>query len=160
MSIEKNKVVSFDYTLTDTQGRVLDSSEGREPLVYLHGYKGIIPGVERALEGKDVGDHLNITITPEDGYGHRNAELVQAVPRSAFRGVNDIKPGMQFQAQTPQGTQIVFVTAVDADNVTVDANHPLAGATLQFDINVRAIREATAEELQHGHAHGPGGHQH
>jgi FKBP-type peptidyl-prolyl cis-trans isomerase SlyD len=160
MQIAKNTVATIDYTLTDPNGQVIDSSQGRQPLAYLHGASNIIPGLENALEGKSQGETINVTIPPDQGYGQRDPALVQPVPRTNFRGINDIQPGMQFQAQTPQGARVVTVVAVDPENVTVDANHPLAGVELKFDVTVKDVREATQEELQHGHVHGPGGHHH
>lgn len=160
MQIAKNTVATIDYTLTNEQGQVLDTSNGGEPLSYLHGVGGIIPGLENALEGKSTGDAVNVTIQPEQAYGTRNEQLVQEVPRKMFQGVDNIQPGMQFRAQGPQGTQVVTVVGVAGDNVKIDANHPLAGVTLKFDVNVVGVREATAEEISHGHVHGAGGHQH
>lgn len=161
MQIAKNTVVTIDYHLTDPQGQVLDSSRGKQPLAYLHGVGGIIPGLETALNGKSAGDTLSVTIPPEQAYGVKNPQMVQDVPRSAFQGVADIQPGMQFQAQGPQGqVQIVTVVKVTPDTVTIDANHPLAGVTLNFDVTVVSVREATPEEISHGHVHGPGGHHH
>lgn len=161
MQIGKNKVASIDYTLTDTQGQVLDSSKGGQPLTYLHGNGGLIPGLEEALEGKATGDQINVTVPPERAYGTRNDQLVQDVPRRMFQGVNEISPGMQFRAQSPDG-QMRDVTVVETspESVRVDANHPLAGATLNFDVKVVDVRDATQDELSHGHVHGPGGHQH
>ena len=160
MAISKDKVVSIDYTLTGDNGQVLDSSQGREPLAYLHGAGNIIPGLETALEGKNEGDQLNVSIPPEQAYGTRDERMVQAVPRTAFQGVADIQPGMQFQAQTQQGARLITVVGVEGDQVTIDANHPLAGATLNFDVKVVTVRDATEQEKSHGHVHGPGGHQH
>jgi FKBP-type peptidyl-prolyl cis-trans isomerase SlyD len=160
MPVEKNKVVSIDYTLTNPQGQVIDTSKGREPLSYLHGVGQIVPGLENALEGKNEGDAVQAVIPPEQAYGNRNDRLVQEVPRQAFAGVPDVQPGMQFQAQTPAGTRVVTVVGVGNDTVKVDANHPLAGQTLHFDVNVVGVRDATPDELTHGHAHGPGGVQH
>jgi FKBP-type peptidyl-prolyl cis-trans isomerase SlyD len=161
MQIGKGKVVSIDYTLTGPQGRVLDSSKEGQPLVYMHGVGGLIPGLERELEGKQAGDQLKTTVAARDAYGERNEELRQTVPREAFQGVPKIEPGMQFQARNPNGqTMVVSVLKVEGDQVTVDANHPLAGVPLTFDVKVVDVREATAEEKSHGHAHGPGGHQH
>ena len=160
MQIGKDKVVAIDYTLTDPQGQVLDTSRGRGPLSYLHGTGNIIRGLEQALEGRGTGDTLQVQIPPEQAYGEKDPAMVQAVPRAAFRGITDIKPGMQFQAQHRGGQQVVTVVGVSDEEVTVDANHPLAGMTLNFDVNIVSVRDATAEELQHGHAHGPGGHQH
>jgi FKBP-type peptidyl-prolyl cis-trans isomerase SlyD len=161
MQIAKNTVATIDYTLTDPQGQVIDTSKGRQPLSYLHGASNIIPGLESALEGKSAGEVVNVTVPPEKGYGPRDPNLLQSVPRSNFQGVNDIKPGMQFQAQTPQGGQhVVTVVKVDPQNVTVDANHPLAGMELKFDVTVVDVRQASPEEINHGHAHGANGHHH
>src|SRR5688572_12274760 len=158
-TIEKNKVVTIDYKLSDDGGQILDSSEGREPLTYLHG-GGLIPGMEQALEGRTPGEQFNVTIPPEQGYGEKDPNMVQAVPRANFGGIAQIEPGMQFQARTPEGSRVVTVVEVAPDAVTIDANHPLAGKTLHFDVSVVDIRDASPEELQHGHAHGPGGVEH
>jgi len=160
MKIGHEKVVSIHYTLTNTEGTVLDSSSGGDPLAYLHGFGNIIPGLENALVGKAAGDKLSVTVDPDQAYGTRDERLVQEVPRAAFKGVDQLAPGMQFQAQGPEGTRLVIVTQVAEDLVTVDANHPLAGQTLHFEVEVSEVREATAEELEHGHVHGPGGHHH
>jgi FKBP-type peptidyl-prolyl cis-trans isomerase SlyD len=160
LTVEKNTVVSIDYTLTNNAGEVLDTSKGASPLVYLHGVGGLIPGMERGLEGHKVGDEFKIVVPPADGYGEKRQELIQPVPRKMFGGAPEIKVGMQFQAKTEQGPQTVTVVAVDDEHVTVDANHALAGETLNFDVKVVDVRPATPEELQHGHVHGTGGHQH
>jgi len=160
MQIANNSVVSFDYTLTDPNGKVIDSSKGQQPLTYLHGTGGIIPGLETALTGKSAGDAFTIVIPPEKAYGPKDVNMVQAVPREAFKGIDDIKPGMQFQAQSPQGPRVVTVVAVNGDQITIDANHPLAGVELKFDVTVVTVRAATEEELDHGHVHGAGGHHH
>lgn len=160
MAIAKDKVVSIDYTLTGNDGQVLDTSQGREPLNYLHGAGNIIPGLESALEGKNEGEQVNVSIPPDQAYGQRDERMVQAVPRAAFQGVADIKAGMQFQANTQAGPRVITVVGVEGDQVTIDANHPLAGATLNFDVKIVTVRDATTEELSHGHVHGPGGHQH
>lgn len=159
MQISAEKVVMINYTLTDDEGTVIDKSDG-EPLAYIHGTGNIIPGLESALNGKAVGDKLEVRIEPADAYGERELEAIQTVPRSAFQGVDEIAPGMQFQAQGPEGAQMITVTAVDGDNITIDGNHPLAGQVLNFAVEVMGIRDAEAEELEHGHVHGPGGHQH
>ncbi len=159
MQIEDQKVVSIEYTLTDGEGNVIDSSNGREPLAYLHGAGNIIPGLEKALTGKSTGDSLTANIPPGDAYGEKDPQLVQAVPRDRFPA-NDIKVGMQFQAQGGGQSRVVTVVKVDPDNVTIDANHPLAGQTLNFDVKVVDVRDATQEELSHGHVHGAGGHEH
>ncbi len=160
MQISANMVVSIDYTLTDDQGTVIDSSEGRGPLAYIQGIGNIIPGLERALEGKSKGDSLQVKVAPEDGYGERSDELTQAVPKQMFEGSDEIQVGMQFQTMTEAGPQVVTVVAIDDEHVTVDANHPLAGENLNFDVTVVDIREASGEELEHGHVHGPEGHDH
>ncbi|HEY8666423.1 MAG TPA: peptidylprolyl isomerase [Tepidisphaeraceae bacterium] len=160
MQIGKNSVVAIDYTLTNPQGEVLDTSKGRGPLTYLHGVGGLIPGLERELEGKGAGDALQVTVVPEDGYGVRDDKMIHDVPRASFQGAPELKVGMQFQAQSPQGTRIVRIVDIEGDNVKVDANHPLAGVPLHFDVNVVSVRQATPEELSHGHVHGEGGHHH
>lgn len=160
MQIAKDKVASIEYTLTDNDGQVLDSSVGSEPLAYLHGAGNIIPGLEKALEGKTVGDAFKVSIAPAEGYGEKDESLMQVVPKRMFAGVDEIEAGMQFHAQTDHGMQVITVAKVDGDNITVDANHPLAGQTLNFDVKVMEVREATAEELDHGHVHGAGGHHH
>ncbi len=160
MNISDNCVASFHYTLTDSDGKVLDSSEGREPLAYLHGAGNIIPGLERQLLGKTVGDKLNVSVPAAEAYGERDERMIQELPASMFSGVDKIEVGMEFHAQTEQGLQVVSVAAVDGDTVTVDGNHPLAGVDLTFDVEITEVREATAEESSHGHAHGAGGVHH
>ncbi|MBT4613180.1 MAG: peptidylprolyl isomerase [Gemmatimonadetes bacterium] len=162
MQIAEKCVVSIQYKLSDDEGEVLDSSEDGEPLVYLHGADNIIPGLEKELTGKQVGDSLKVTIQPEEGYGAVNEEMIQTVERSAFEGVDKIEPGMRFEAAGEEEgeTQLIVVVEVTDDEVTVDGNHPLAGEVLHFEVTVDEVREATEEELTHGHAHGPGGHHH
>jgi len=160
MQIADSTVVHFHYTLTSPKGDVIDASPSGEPLAYLHGAGNIVPGLERALEGRSAGDRLDVVVSPEDGYGPRDPELVHAVPRGAFVGVEQIQPGMQFQTQGAHGAMVVTVTAVDEQTVTVDGNHPLAGEPLHFAVEIADVRAATAEELAHGHVHGAGGHHH
>jgi FKBP-type peptidyl-prolyl cis-trans isomerase SlyD len=160
MEIADRRVASFNYTLTNDAGEVLDSSDGREPLSYLHGKGNIVPGLEKAMSGKKVGDKFDVLVKPEEGYGVHNPALVQVVPRDAFRGIDKLEPGMQFRAESDRGPMMVVVTDVSGDKVTVDGNHPLAGATLHFAIEVTEVREASVEEVLHGHVHGPGGHHH
>ncbi|MBF8222490.1 MULTISPECIES: FKBP-type peptidyl-prolyl cis-trans isomerase [Halomonadaceae] len=160
MQIAQNAVVAFHYTLTNDAGEVLDSSEGRDPLTYLHGAGNIIPGLEKELEGREAGEKLQVTVAPAEGYGEIQPALVQEVPRDAFQGVEEVQPGMQFQAQTQGGPLMVTVTKVEGDTVTVDGNHPLAGQTLNFDVEIASVREASDEEAEHGHVHGEGGVEH
>lgn len=161
MQIAENAVVAIHYTLTNDAGDTLDSSRERdEPLAYLHGHGNIIPGLEKALLGKQTGDTLKVTVEPAEGYGERHEGLIQEVPREAFQGVDELEPGMQFQASTDAGPRMFTITDVQDDVVTVDGNHPLAGATLHFDVEIADVRAASAEELSHGHVHGPGGHEH
>ena len=156
MQITKNKVASIHYTLRDNTGAILDTSDGREPLSYLHGAGNLILGMEEGLEGKTTGDKFQLTIAPEKGYGEKDPSMTQKVPRSAF-GDQEVKTGMKFS--TDRGA-VVTVTDVGLDAITVDANHPLAGVELSFAVEVMEVRNATAEEIQHGHVHGPGGHHH
>jgi len=160
MQIAQNSVVAFHYTLTNDEGEVLDSSEGREPLTYLHGAGNIIPGLEKELEGRGAGEKLNVKVAPEEGYGELQEQLMQEVPRDAFQGVENVEPGMQFQAQTQGGPLMVTVKKVEGDTVVVDGNHPLAGQHLNFDVEIAEVREASEEEVEHGHVHGEGGVEH
>jgi FKBP-type peptidyl-prolyl cis-trans isomerase SlyD len=159
MQITHQKVVTIDYTLTDTSGEVLDSSEDDGPLSYLHGFGNIVPGLESALEGKATGDSLKVVVEPSDGYGVRDEKLVHAVPRDRFPK-GEIEVGMSFHAEGNGEPRILTVVAVDDKKVTVDANHPLAGQKLAFDVTVRSIRDATEEELEHGHVHDGDDHDH
>lgn len=159
MQISKHKVVTMDYTLSDDNGTVIDSSRESEPLSYIQGTGNIIPGLETALEGKAAGDKVNVSIDPADGYGERDESLLQVVPRNLFN-VDSVEVGMFFETQSQAGAQVVTVVGVTDEEVTVDANHPLAGKTLNFDVDVVEVRDASEEELEHGHVHGPGGHEH
>lgn len=156
MQIEANKVVSINYILRDDEDQVLDQSTPEAPLLYLHGHGNIIPGLENELNGKAVGDAIKVSVSPEEGYGEYDEQLIQAVPRNMFEGIDEIEPGMQFQAQMGDGVQIVTVREVTEDTITIDANHDLAGKTLHFEASVKEIRDASADELEHGHIHGPG----
>ena len=152
--IGDNAVVSVHYTLKDDEGEVLDSSEGAEPLNYLHGAGNIIPGLEKALVGKAAGAKQQVVVAPEEGYGEYQAELLQQVPVAAFEGVEQIEPGMAFEAEDAEGNvRRVVVRGVEDDVVVIDANHPLAGVELHFDVEVVAVRDASEEEIAHGHAH-------
>jgi FKBP-type peptidyl-prolyl cis-trans isomerase SlyD len=158
VSIKQNSVVTLHYTLRDDAGTVIDSSSEGEPLAYLHGHGNIVAGLERELEGRTRGDKLQVKVSPADGYGEHKDDLVQKVPRRLLKGIPSVSVGMRLQAQTEQGPRAVTITHVTGDMVTLDGNHPLAGKNLNFDINIEDVRDATAEELAHGHVHGPGGH--
>lgn len=161
MKIAENCVVSIHYRLTNDEGEELDASADGDPMVYLHGADNIIPGLEDALEGRGVGDQLEVTVQPEDAYGPLDPDLVQVVPRSAFKGVDKLEPGMQFQMEDPEGhVQEITIQEIKGQEVTIDANHPLAGQVLHFAVTVEAVRRATAEELDHGHVHHGHGHSH
>lgn len=161
MQIAANKAVSIDYTLTNDAGEVIDSSAGGAPLVYLHGAGNIIVGLEKALVGKQVGDEVNVSVEPEEAYGEYSAELVATLNRSMFEGVDELEVGMQFHASGPDGgMQIVTIRELDGEDVIVDGNHPLAGQRLTFAVKVVDVRDASAEEVAHGHVHGEGGHHH
>jgi FKBP-type peptidyl-prolyl cis-trans isomerase SlyD len=153
MQITKDRVVSIAYTLRDAQNQVLDVSSDAEPLEYLHGYENIIPGLERALDGKAQGDAFTVTVAAVDAFGERDEKLVVRLPRKDFEGLGEIEAGMQLEADTPEGSRIVTVTQVEAGTVTVDANHPMAGLDLTFEVTVAAVREASPEEIAHGHPH-------
>jgi FKBP-type peptidyl-prolyl cis-trans isomerase SlyD len=157
MKITTDSVVSFHFTL-NVNGKTVESSLGSEPLVYLHGHHAIVPGLEEALNERTKGEKLNVTLAPEKAYGPRNENLVQKVPLDQFP--EDVKAGMQFQVDGPQGPMILTVTNVSDKDVTIDGNPEMAGQTLNFDIEVMDVRTATEEELAHGHVHGPGGHHH
>ncbi len=160
MPIAQDSVVSIHYTLKGDAGEILDSSASGEPLTYLHGHGNLVAGLERALDGKDVGDKLAVKIAPADGYGEYDKQLVQKIPRRTLKGIANVSVGMRLHAQTEHGPRAVTVTQITGDMVTIDANHPLAGQALNFDIEVTDVRAATEEELSHGHVHGPGGHHH
>jgi len=152
MQIQKNCVVSMHYTLKDDSGNVLDSSEGREPLSFLQGAHHIIKGLEAALEGHGVGDKLEVSVEPKDGYGVVQEHLIQKVPKEAFAAIPNLEVGMRLQAETEQGPVPVMVSEIADDYVTVDGNHELAGANLHFSIEITDVREATQEEIDQGHA--------
>ena len=150
MTVEKDTVVTMDYSLTDDEGTLLDTSEGRGPLSYIHGKGNIIPGLENALEGKEAGEHVEAVVPPAEAYGERDEERIVSIPRDRFSGVDTIEPGMQFQAQVDGQTQILTVQEAGEENVTVDANHPLAGKTLKFEVEIREVREANDQEKVEG----------
>lgn len=161
MKIEDQRVVSIHYKLTNEAGEQLDASPTDEPMVYLHGAQNIIEGLEKALAGKAVGDTFKVSVQPNEAYGEKEDGLVESVPKEAFGGIDKIEAGMQFQAQAADGhMQVVTIVEVKEDTVMIDANHPLAGKVLNFEGSVVDIREASAEELEHKHVHGEGGHHH
>ena len=160
MKVGKDKVVLMDYTLKNDAGDVIDSSDGGDPLPFLQGHGNIIPGLESALEGSKAGDKLDVSIKPEEAYGERMKDAIQEIPKSALKGIDDVKVGMQLQSQDQDGNAyIVTVTKVEDDKITIDANHALAGETLHFSVSIESIRKAETEELSHGHVHS-NGHDH
>lgn len=160
MQIERDRVVLIHYTLKNDGGEVLESSRGATPIAYLHGYGKLVPGLEKALAGKRTGDTLSVSVPPEEGYGARNASLVQVVAKSSLKLDVEAEVGMQLRARGPHGVQLLTISQVGRDTVTLDGNHPMAGKTLHFDVEVADVRKASREELSHGHVHGVGGHQH
>jgi FKBP-type peptidyl-prolyl cis-trans isomerase SlyD len=156
MKITENSVVSILYKLSNDAGTILDQSTEDNPLIYLHGQGNIVIGLENALTGKAIGDTLDVTVTPDEGYGNREDYMVETVNRSMFEGLDEISIGKQFHAEGNTGPVVVTVTKIEGDEITIDGNHPLAGENLNFAIEVIAIREATEDELTHGHIHGPG----
>jgi FKBP-type peptidyl-prolyl cis-trans isomerase SlyD len=160
MNIENKKVVSFHYTLKNAQGEQIESSRDRDPMVYLHGLGSIIPGLEKAMAGKKAGDSFEVSIEPAEAYGERNENGIQRIPAKHFKHAERLQVGQPVMLQTQQGQVQVTVVKVGRFNIDVDRNHPLAGQTLTFDVEVTDVRDATEEELSHGHAHGPGGAHH
>lgn len=157
MNIAENRVVTMHYELTGPDGTVLDSSKGREPLTYLHGHGNLIPGLESRIVGTEPATTLEVLVPAKEGYGEHDPEKTLPAKRSQFPAEADIQPGSQFQAQGPEGPMVVRVVKVEGDEVTLDANHPLAGVDLKFAVEVLDVRDATPDELSHGHAHGRDG---
>jgi FKBP-type peptidyl-prolyl cis-trans isomerase SlyD len=161
VTITDGKVVQFHYTLADPDGNVLDTSDGSEPLAYLHGADNIVTGLEKQLAGRKVGDAFDAVVPPAEGYGERQGPGAQAVPRSAFPDEIELMPGMHFLAADDDGNETpLWVVGIQDDNIFVDVNHPLAGVELRFKVEIASIRDASDEEKAHGHPHGPGGHHH
>ena len=160
MEIEDKKVVSFHYTLSNGQGEELESSRDRQPMSYLHGARNIIPGLEQAMVGKTAGDAFSVTVEPAQAYGERNDANLMRIPSKRFGDTRRLEPGQLVSLQTSNGPVQATVVKVGRFNVDVDANHPLAGQTLTFDVEITDVRDATQEELDHGHVHGPGGVEH
>jgi len=160
MQIESNSVVTLHYTLKDNDGEIIDQSDDGS-FLYLHGAMNIIPGLENALSGKSAGDELSVKVSPQDGYGEKQEDQIQQVPKDMFDNIDEIKHGVQFHAQSPEGEAVVVtVIEVKDDVVVIDGNHALAGVELNFEVKIVDVREASAEEIEHGHVHGPHGHQH
>ena len=160
MKIAKDSVVTMNYTLKNDAGEVMDTSAGRDPLVYLHGVGALIPGLENELEGKMANDKVSAVIAPEDAYGARSEDLLRVVSKDGFQGEEELLEVMRVQLDTEHGPMVAVVSAITGDEVTLDMNHPLADMTLYFDVEVVDVRPATADELAHGHVHGDGGHHH
>jgi FKBP-type peptidyl-prolyl cis-trans isomerase SlyD len=160
MQIAKNKVVSIDYTLTNAKGEVLDKSSKGQPLQFIQGQGQLIPGLEKVLEGKVAGDAIKAQIPAKDAYGDRDEELMQIIPKDSFAEIPDLKVGMELEAEGDDGVRVITVVGIEDDRVVVDGNHPLAGMDLNFDVTIVGVRDATEDELGHGHVHGPGGHHH
>ena len=161
MQAGPNKVVTIDYTVTDGQGGEIDSSRDGDPLVYIHGVGHLIPGLEKEVEGKSAGDTLTVVVPPEEAYGQRDEALRQVVARDQFEDPDKLQVGMPFEAQGEENdSEVVTVVAIEGEEITLDANHPLAGITLHFEVSIVEVRDASQEELDHGHVHGEGGHHH
>ncbi|PIE45051.1 MAG: peptidylprolyl isomerase [Gammaproteobacteria bacterium] len=161
MTISQNSAVFFNYTLTDKDGNVLDQTPEGQSLAYLHGHNNIIPGLEKQLEGKSAGDKLTAIVNPAEAYGEHQPEAIHQVSRQQFQGVDEVEVGMQFHSQTENGQMMqISVVNVSDDTITIDANHPLAGKQLHFNVEIIEVRDATEEEIAHGHIHGQGGVQH
>jgi len=154
MQISDGVVASFHYILTNDKGEILDSSEGEDPLSYIHGAGMIIPGLEMELVGKSTGDKFRVSIPPEGAYGNRDERLIQTISREEFPPGQELEQGMQFQAKSEDGLQLITILEVNGEDITIDTNHPLAGEQLTFDIEILKVREATKEEMSHGHVHG------
>ena len=162
MKIASNKVATLHYTLKDDKGALIESSvDSGEPLTYIHGIGNLIPGLESKLEGKKAGDKLSVVVKAEDAYGERDEEMIEEVERTEFDDGEELEVGKEFQYDDEDGNIFhVRVVKMDDKMVTIDGNHPLAGQTLAFEVEVLDVRDASAEELEHGHVHGPEGHTH
>jgi FKBP-type peptidyl-prolyl cis-trans isomerase SlyD len=160
LKIESGTVVSFHYTLRNEEGKELESSRDSEPSVYLHGANNIIRGLESAMTGHESGDVFSVSLAPAQAYGMRDPGRMQRVPvkHLAYRG--KLEAGKVVQLNTAEGMRAVTVVKAGRHSADIDANHPLAGQTLTFDVEIVDLRPATQEEISHGHAHGPGGHHH
>ncbi|MDB2590565.1 peptidylprolyl isomerase [Candidatus Thioglobus sp.] len=154
MTIKKDVVVEMHYTLKNDAGEVIDTSKGKEPMPFIQGHGNIIPGLEKALEGLKVGETCDVSVAPEDAYGAHHEEGIQEIPKDALQGIDNLEIGMELQSQDEQGNPfIVHVEKINEETVTINANHPLAGETLHFNVSIVNVREATKDELEHGHVH-------
>ncbi len=160
MTIQDKKVVSFHYTLSNRDGEQMETTRDKEPMTYLHGAQNIIPGLENAMAGRSVGDEFQVTLEPADAYGEKKEANIQRISSKHFRFPKKLKPGQIVGLQTRKGPVQVTIVKVGRFNVDVDSNHPLAGQALIFDVEISAVRDATEEEMSHGHAHGLGGVDH
>jgi len=162
MKVETQKAVTLAYTLTDTDGNILDKADANEPFIYLHGTGGVIPGLEKALDGKSIDEQLTVSLKASEAYGDYSDKLTSDVPKDMFAELDDkdMFVGAQFHAETDQGMQVVTVKAINDETITIDGNHPMAGKDLNFDVTVLAVRDATEDELSHGHIHAEGAHDH
>lgn len=156
MQIARNRVVTIDFTMFSEQDEILESSQQEGPLVYMHGIGELPEGLEEVLDGKQAGDEVDVTLAPGDAYGEYDASLVQAVPREQFEELENIGVGMRFEAETDEGLRVVHVIGLEDGNVIVDGNEPYAGRTVRFEVKVLGVREASEDEIEHGHVHGPG----
>ena len=160
MKIEDNKVVGIEYVLKDKKGEIMDSNQGQELLYFIQGQGNIVPGLEKAMAGKSKDDAFEVVIKAADGYGEYDEERIRRIPRSVVKHLKDLAIGAMLQAQGPDGVEVVTVTEITDEEVVLNGNHPMAGHDLHFSVRVGDVRDATADELEHGHAHGPGGHHH
>jgi FKBP-type peptidyl-prolyl cis-trans isomerase SlyD len=161
MKIANNHVVGIEYTLKDSKGEVLDSNEGADALLYIHGLGQIVPGLEKVLLGKVKGDKVEVVVSAEEGYGEFDEELIQQIPRAEFKDMEPLEEGMEIVVENEDGEdQVMSISDLNEKEVTLDGNHPLAGQDLHFKVSIASIREATKDEMEHGHAHGAGGHHH
>jgi FKBP-type peptidyl-prolyl cis-trans isomerase SlyD len=160
MAVANKKVVSFHYTISNQQGEELESSREKQPMSYLHGYRNIIKGLEEAMTGREEGEQFQVTIDPADAYGERIESNIQRIPAKHFKEARRLEPGQLVSIKTKQGPVQATVIKIGRFNIDVDANHPMAGQTLIFDVEVTGIRDASQEEISHGHVHGPGGVDH
>lgn len=160
MKIENNKVVGIEYTLKDKSGKIMDSNEGQELLYFIQGQGNIVPGLEKAMAGKSSGDSFEVVVKAADGYGEYNEELIRRIPLDVVKHLKNLEIGGMLQAQGPDGVEVLTITDINDKELVLNGNHPMAGHDLYFNIRVGEIREATKDEMEHGHAHGPDGHHH